>query len=319
MKTLGVVAIGRNEGERLRRCLTSIPAGIPVVYVDSASTDGSAALAAASGANVIQLDLAEPFTAARARNAGFKRLLDLIPGVKYVQFIDGDCEVEPGWLESSKIFLDNNAEVAAVCGRRRERHRERSFYNRLCDDEWNTPLGETTACGGDALMRVSAVTAVGGYDSALIAGEEPEMCSRMRQRGWRIWRLDAPMTIHDADMHLFRQWWQRAVRSGFGYAQIWHKTVHEADAALYGRELARAVLWVIGVPLGGVAAALLFSPLALCLIPLVWTVQFTRLAARHGPLKGIHLLLAKPAECIGAIRYAIAVAARRQKNAIYYK
>ena len=42
MSQLGIVTIGRNEGERLRRCLSSVVGrGMPVVYVDSDSTDGS--------------------------------------------------------------------------------------------------------------------------------------------------------------------------------------------------------------------------------------------------------------------------------------
>jgi glycosyltransferase involved in cell wall biosynthesis len=68
----GLVAIGRNEGERLRRCLISAQGVYDhVVYVDSGSSDDSVALAESFGAVVVVLDTARPFTAARARNAGF--------------------------------------------------------------------------------------------------------------------------------------------------------------------------------------------------------------------------------------------------------
>src|SRR3954468_10399767 len=152
---VGVVAIGRNEGERLRRCLESLePAARPTVYVDSGSTDGSPDLARSLGADVVALDLSAPFTAARARNAGFERLLAIAPDVEYVQFVDGDCEVDPAWIPTATAAPDAGPEVAVVCGRRRERFPEGTLYNRLCDLEWDGAPGETDACGGDALMRV---------------------------------------------------------------------------------------------------------------------------------------------------------------------
>ena len=70
MKDIGVVAIGRNEGERLRRCLTAIPQGQTIIYVDSGSTDGSQDFARGMGLTVVDLDPGQRFTAARARNAG---------------------------------------------------------------------------------------------------------------------------------------------------------------------------------------------------------------------------------------------------------
>jgi len=66
----GVVVIGRNEGERLKRCLRSIPTGYPVVYVDSGSSDDSVAFALSTGAIGDEMDNASGCTGARAGNAG---------------------------------------------------------------------------------------------------------------------------------------------------------------------------------------------------------------------------------------------------------
>lgn len=217
---IGVVAIARNEGERLRQCLQSVlNCTSAVVYVDSGSTDGSMTLARSLGVEVVELDLDLPFTAARARNAGFSRLLQLYPGVEFVQFVDGDCEIVSGWLETASEYLHQHPGTAVACGRRRERFPEQSIYNRLCDIEWDTPIGEATACGGDALMRVTAFEQVGGYNPSLIAGEEPELCVRLRQQGGKIFRLPAEMTLHDAQMFHFSQWWKRSTRAGHAYAQ----------------------------------------------------------------------------------------------------
>ena len=220
LNQVGLIAIGRNEGERLRRCLNSVLQKADcVVYVDSGSTDGSVEMARSLGVKVVELDLSIPFTAARARNAGFRHLRQTRPEVEFVQFVDGDCEVVGGWLEKAREELRDRPEVGVVCGRRRERFPESTLYNKLCDIEWNTPVGEADACGGDAMMRVKAFEEAGGFNDSIIAGEEPELCVRLRQSGWKILRLDAEMTLHDAQMTRPGQWWKRMLRAGHAYAE----------------------------------------------------------------------------------------------------
>lgn len=316
---IGIVAIGRNEGDRLRQCLGSMPRHVPLVYVDSGSTDGSVALARSMGAEVVALDLARPFTAARARNEGYARLLERWPHLAFVQFIDGDCELEPGWLPAAKAFLSANADVAAACGRRRERFPDASRYNRWCDDEWNTAVGESLACGGDAMFRVQGLIEVDGYDGTIIAGEEPELCQRLRVAGWRIWRLDLPMTIHDAAMYRLKQWWLRAVRSGFGYAQTWAKTRAGAGDAIYGRQVASALIWTVGVLAVAGLCGIVAGPVGLLAGPVIWLIQLCRLSRRVGLNKAAHLLVSKIAETLGILRYGAAAARGRRHGAIIYK
>lgn len=304
----GVVVIGRNEGERLRRCLESLGADCArVVYVDSGSTDGSVELAQRLGAAVVELDLGRPFTAARARNAGFARLRELAPELVLAQFVDGDCEVVAGWLTQAAQFMTNHPDVAAVCGRRRERHPECSVYNRLCDMEWNTPVGEAKACGGDALMRVAALAAVNGYRESLIAGEEPELCVRLRAAGWRIWRLDAEMTLHDAAMLRFEQWWRRAVRGGYAFAE--GSRLHGGPPERHWvAETRRA--WVWGLALPSLALILLpASPLLSACMLLAYPAQVARLALatpgadEHRWLRAAHLVASKFPEAVGVLRH----------------
>lgn len=315
---VGFVAIGRNEGDRLKGCLRSIPPGSPTVYVDSASDDDSVAFARSRGIEVLDLDLTRPFTAARARNEGFDRLLEIAPQIEFVQFLDGDCQLEDGWLESALTFLQAEPEVAIVCGRRRELAPDASIYNQLCDQEWDTPIGPVAACGGDALARTTAVVQVGGFDPLLTAGEEPDLCQRLRLRGWLIWRIDSPMTIHDAAMHRFSQWWMRAVRSGYGYAQAWRKTAGSPEP-LYRRELLRAFAWTGGVASIAVLASLAMGIQGLLVGPTIWFVQLTRLARRRGLAEAAHLLVGKFAEAHGACKYLWASIVGRKESAIFYK
>lgn len=221
------VIIGRNEGERLKRCIQSTrPHFDVVIYVDSGSTDQSVEYAKSNGCLIVDLDTSLMFSAARARNEGYKKVQASEPNLEYVQFIDGDCELQSTWPQAAKTFLDNNPEAAVVCGRRRERFPEKSVYNQLCDWEWAIPPGEIDYCGGDVLMRAKAFAEVGGYRDGLIAGEEPELCVRLRGVGWKIFCIDQEMTLHDASILKFGQWWQRAKRSGYAYA---------AGACLHGR------------------------------------------------------------------------------------
>jgi GT2 family glycosyltransferase len=267
---IGVVAIGRNEGERLRRCLESLRGRVDqIVYVDSGSTDGSVDMARGLGVHVVELDRSIPFTAARARNEGFARLMQVAPELEFVQFVDGDCEVVEGWIECAAQFLVHQPKAAVACGRRRERDRFATVYNRLCDIEWNTPIGEAKSCGGDAMMRVDAFKQVNGYDEKLIAGEEPEMCVRLRRKDWKIVRLDAEMTLHDAAMTQFRQWWKRMVRAGHAYAE--GAFLHGSSPQRHFVRESRSIwFWGLAVPL--IAAALAIPTRGLSLLALILLV-----------------------------------------------
>jgi GT2 family glycosyltransferase len=308
---LGAVVIGRNEGERLRRCLASLRGAVDlVVYVDSGSTDGSVALATGMGADVVVLDTERPFTAARARNTGLARLRVLAPEAALVQFVDGDCEIVPGWIDKAVAAMSADSSAVVVCGRRRERYPGASVYNRLCDIEWNTPVGVADACGGDALMRVAALVEVGGYDAGLIAGEEPELCLRLRQRGGRILRIDAEMTLHDAAITRFGQWWTRTVRSGHAYAEGFAMHRHEPDG-FCARQVRSIFVWGAALPL---VALLLFpfAPLAtaMCLGGYaVLTVRVFASTRRGGFSRGdarvfaIFVALGKLPSALGQLRY----------------
>jgi hypothetical protein len=224
------------------------------VYVDSGSTDGSRETAARLGAHVVSLDTDAAFSAARARNTGFERLLAVRGDVRFVQFVDGDCEVVAGWLERGRAALVADDGLAVVAGRRRERFPESSIYNRLCDLEWDTPVGPAKACGGDALVRAAALSAVGGYDPSVIAGEEPELCVRLRGAGWRIERLDAEMTLHDAAMTRFGQWWRRTLRAGHAYAEGAHRHGRPPERH-WVRESRSIWFWGCALPVIGAALA----------------------------------------------------------------
>jgi GT2 family glycosyltransferase len=323
---IGIVVIGRNEGDRLRRCLESVRGQAAcIVYVDSGSTDDSIACGRALADAVVELDLSRPFTAARARNEGFQRLLDLKGGLAFVFFVDGDCEVVGGWIDEAKRFLMDHPDFAVVWGLRRERYPEKSIYNLLTDIEWlDYPLGETKFCGGDAVARIDAIREVKGFRADLICGEEPEMCIRLRQAGWRIYHLATPMTLHDAAIYRFGQWWKRMLRGGYGFAQ---------GAALHGRpperyaflETRRAYIWGFGIPVIALILVTIFSWWGLLAL-IAYPIQLIRLrmrgprrSARENWLRAAALLLGKFPEMVGLMKYHIDQIRRAPSRLIEYK
>ena len=319
---LAVVIIGRNEGARLIRGLASVAAADRVVYVDSGSTDGSQQAAQEAGAEVVALDMSQPFTAARARNAGLEQLRLHGTRPELVQFMDGDCELQPGWLPSAQAFLAAHPEVGVVFGRRRERFPDATMYNRMCDWEWDVPLGEQRACGGDALMRLAALNEVGGYNPALIAGEEPEMCVRLRAAGWKIWRIDTEMTLHDAAMTRLGQFWSRARRAGHAWAE---------GAALHGApperhcvgQVRRALIWGAVVPFVIILLAIALNPWALVFF-VIYPLRALRMALREGATRPAWerawlLSIGKFPEAMGVIEYHLRRLAGRPRGLIEYK
>lgn len=308
MERVGAVVIGRNEGERLRACLASLAGAVDaVVYVDSGSRDGSVTLARGMGARIVELDQGRPFGAARARNAGLAALREE-PDIAFVQLVDGDCVLQPGWIAAARACLAADPRLAIVCGRRRERDPGASVFNRLCDREWDTPVGEAGACGGDAFVRASALAEIGGFREDLIAGEEPELCLRLRRAGWRIRRIDREMTLHDAAMTRLSQWWRRAERAGHAFAE---------GAALHGAgperhwvaQTLRALAWGLVLPIATILAAAVHGPIALALLA-AYPLQIARLAFRDGAGRAsvewaAFVTLAKVPEAIGVLRYLI--------------
>lgn len=312
------VVIGRNEGARLVRALAAAQAvARQVVYVDSGSTDGSANAARGLGVTVIELDPARPFTAARGRNAG----LAALPDAEFVQFIDGDCILEPDWPERGLAHLRAHPQAGLVFGRQYEAAPEASIYNWMTDWEWNKPLGPDTFCAGCLMVRAKALRGIGGYDETLIAGEDDDMCHRMQAQGWHTWCIDAPMTEHDARLLSLAPWWRRSLRAGHSYAEL---------GLLHGMakgQRRRAILWGAVLPLVALGGLLLWWPAVLgaavlCAMSIFrqWRRFRARgLGARRALLAAALLMLSKVAEALGMAAFWRARLAGRRRNLIEYK
>ncbi len=320
-----IVAIGRNEGQRLVRCLESIrqadyPADrVEVIYVDSRSTDGSPEQAARCGARVVVLETDRP-TAAAGRNAGLAEARHDL-----VQFMDGDTELHPGWLRKAVAVFDDPA-VACVFGRVTERHPEASIYNFWAHHDWHVQPGPAEACGGIAMFRRDVLRQVGGYDPDLTAGEERDLCYRItRDTGARLQCLADEMVSHDIDMLRFGQYWNRCRRVGHAYAEI---SQRYPDLRSYRQKCRRNALHG-GLLIAAVLASVLLrsawpAGVWLLLVMLLTVRQAARMRPRlesfpSALLYAGHHFVSKFPTLLGQIEYALRRRTGRQRRATTYR
>ncbi len=319
-KNIGVVVIGRNEGERLKKCLHSVIGVVShIVYVDSGSSDDSVLFASGLGVHIVDLDLSEPFTAARARNEGFTKLLTEFSDIEYVQFVDGDCEFIEGWFDRAlERFRQDSVEntLGVVFGLRKERFPDASVYNYQADRDWQVPAGYTETCGGDALMSVQAFKAMSGYNANLIAGEEPDLCLRLRRGGWNIVSLAADMTWHDSDLHSLYQWYKRAVRTGHAFAEVAWK--HRKFPERYWfRHNARIFGWGLLLPI--VFGLLSLYNIRLLGLFLIYPIQVLRIAIKEDWLYAYFCVLVKFPQAIGQAKFFFNKLLGKKSALIEYK
>jgi len=267
---ISVVIIGRNEGQRLQRCLESVRAietnalDAEIIYVDSGSKDNSMHLAHWMGAQVIALSEGR-CSAALARNHGWRAAKG-----EWILFLDGDTIVHPNFPERA-LAAARAGKTGVVWGHRRELYPEANFYHRVLDLDWVYAPGISEFCGGDALMLREALEKVQGFNDQLIAGEEPELCSRLRAKGYEVLHIDVPMTKHDLAINSFSQYWKRATRAGYAYAKLAWETRNTA-VPMWTSETWRNALRVavlVSILIGSLGIAILLQKWAFALLPIV--------------------------------------------------
>lgn len=328
---VGAVVIGRNEGDRLKRCLASVQAQVDhVVYVDSGSSDGSVAHARSIGVHVVELDRDVPFTAARARNAGADAFTSLSETVDYIQFVDGDCTMLPGWVDAAAGHLHARPDLGIVTGWLAELEPDRTVYNAMCDFEWRGPVGPIKACGGILMVRRDVFIGAGGFNPLIIAAEDDEFCIRVRQRGFGIERLPLEMAQHDVAMTRFSEWWRRSTRTGHAFAQI-----DSMYPGYFRSEMRRVLVFAVLVPILFICGMVLLATsawaagtalIALCLMAYLasWLrtvrgLMHRGLGARKAMQHGVFMVISKFPNLVGAMKFFIRRFLRKNVAIIEYK
>jgi glycosyltransferase involved in cell wall biosynthesis len=171
--------------ESLRAAMASVPWRGEVIVCDNASTDATAAIAAAAGARVVP----EPVhRIARVRNAGAAEARG-----RWLVFVDADTEVPPGTLRAALARLD--AGTHAGGGSVLEMPATGSRSADLVVRTWNRLSRRfQLAAGSFVWVRREAFEAVGGFPESVYAGEEIGFARAVRRwgkaRGLRFEVLD---------------------------------------------------------------------------------------------------------------------------------
>lgn len=320
---LTVVVIGLNAAATLEGCLASVRIaaaalgpGVRVIYVDGGSRDASVELARRAGVEVMELVTDRP-TAAKGRNAGWRAAT-----TRLVQFVDSDTTLEPDWLSRAVVAVDADPRIAALFGQLHELNPTGSLFNEVCGCDWYIPPGDWRMCGGNALFRLEALREVDGSDEALAAGEEADLCWRLRRRRWRIVCVDGIMAHHDLGMAGFGAYWRRAARSGQAYAEIGLRFAR-TDDPMWLRELLRNLLVPPAALVLAAALLALFGPAGLAAaasivaVRLAWKVLALRKrmpSLRLRLLYVAHLTFVRLPLFVGTVRYLVRRALRPREG-----
>lgn len=275
----------------------------------------------APGARVIEVGPDGPLTPGGNRNRGCEGAT-----TEWLCLLDGDIELEEGFLSRALVFLESRPEVAGFAGHLDERHWRGGRVVGGDHDLYRIGSGgEIRVLGAAWLCRRLAFDQVGGFDPALPAEEDFEICVRLRRAGWKLWTESEVMGWHDCaprpSVHELVRRWRSGLYAGQGLAlrRAWGKPEFTEllarqwpflvalayfavalvllGAALAGRR-EPLVAW-IGVGLAGLLAmSLRKRSLRLGFLSLVtWTVQGVALVRAYffgpwGEMTGRHRLSA---------------------------
>jgi cellulose synthase/poly-beta-1,6-N-acetylglucosamine synthase-like glycosyltransferase len=307
---IGVVIIGVNAERYLADCIESVRAAdypqdrLEIVYSDGGSTDATLEIARAHGARIVPPDEERP-TPSGGRNSGWRAL-----DTTHVLFLDCDTMLDPAFLKLALPAL--RGPVAAVCGQRYERYPYRNVYHLIMSMEWRAETGYCRYFGGDVLILRDALEKTNGYDVSVLVGEDPELSYRVRKCGFQVVRLDTRVTTHDINMSSFRQYWKRAVRTGYSYVEVCLRHIKDPEK-MWLREVVRIVykaLLPIVLILAGAASGHLIIGLILGLLVLARPLfSFARLQreyrenTRNTLIYVLHSAFVVYPQFIGMLRY----------------
>ncbi|MAW80282.1 MAG: hypothetical protein CMI63_08580 [Parvularcula sp.] len=261
---IGVVIIGADPRVSPEAAIRSVPEGCSVVFAPLGPMNEAVAAARKAGAEIAEAGKG-PQTAGRAKNAGYRHLKKIMPGMRYVQFMDASSALDPDWFASAEKFMERRPEVAVIEGSTRRRNGDHVSFPTVAEQrKYQTPGEIVAVAAPGAFMRTEAFEAAGGFRGDLLSCEDDDLCIRQRRRGAHIWRLETDMMIREPRK---MGWWKRAVLRGFDNAYA--MSLHGGPPERHGvGETVRAVIWGFFIPFAIIVAAGLAAAAAAMLAPL---------------------------------------------------
>ncbi len=188
----------RNDARRLANCLRSIASNdhqsmaVEIIVADNGSTDGTPEAARAAGAQVFSWP---GLRVSELRNHGAAAASGEV-----LAFVDADHEIAANWISAAveTLAADRTAAVGAL-------------YTAPAPGTWVQRLygvlrGRTVGRqdvgwlgSGNLAVRRGVFESVGGFDEALEACEDVDLCQRLRSAGWRVVADERLKSVHLGD------------------------------------------------------------------------------------------------------------------------
>ncbi|TNV22966.1 glycosyltransferase family 2 protein [Buttiauxella sp. B2] len=187
-----------NEAECIEKTIDSIRQQITdyphkIIVADSLSTDNTQQLASDKGVTVVSLTEPGDRCCGVGHQLGY-----LYSEGEYLLLMDGDMELEKGFIDRAIAFLAEHPEYAGVAGTvEMDDAANYEFKSRKQRLHKIYPLGDCDHLGGGGLYRRSAIEKIGYLTNRnLHAYEEAELGMRLLDAGYKLHRLDTPYFSH---------------------------------------------------------------------------------------------------------------------------
>ena len=209
-----------NEAECIEKTIDSIQQQIAdyphkIIVADSLSTDNTQQLASAKGVTVVSLTQPADRCCGVGHQLGY-----LYSEGEYLLLMDGDMELEKGFIDSAVTFLEAHPDYAGVAGTvEMDDAANYEFKSRKQRLHEIYPIGDCDHLGGGGLYRRVAIEKIGYLTNRnLHAFEEAELGMRLLHAGYKLHRLDVPYFSHTShNMPTFKLLMYRW-RSGYNQA-----------------------------------------------------------------------------------------------------
>ncbi|MBJ3592517.1 glycosyltransferase [Salmonella enterica subsp. enterica serovar Saintpaul] len=187
-----------NEAKGIEKTIDSIQrqlVGYPhkIIVADSLSTDSTQQLAVNKGVTVVSLTDPGDRCCGVGHQLGY-----LYSEGDYLLLMDGDMELEEGFVDQAVAFLQAKPEYAGVAGTvAMDDAVNYEFKSRKQRINQIYPVGDCDHLGGGGLYRRAAIEKIGYLTNRnLHAYEEAELGLRLLDAGYKLHRLNIPYFIH---------------------------------------------------------------------------------------------------------------------------
>ena len=194
---LSVVIKALDEAGKIEACLRSVlaatdPETTEIIVADSLSEDQTVAVASRFPVKVVQLARIEDRGCGSAAQLGYQHARG-----RRLLLLDGDMELDPGFLPAANATLDADPKLAGVGGMVVDRVMTLEFRRRQKKLSGSDTPGLHDHLNGGGLFRMEAIRPFGYLtDRNLHSCEELELGIRLTAAGWRLRRFDQPSVYH---------------------------------------------------------------------------------------------------------------------------